>query len=261
MIERRAITINSLNGSPFPTNINFSLKNGVYSVYLIPVSVLEVMNFINQDSFLVFNVDHYEHNDGKPRSLAEVVSKHSIYQIKFDEETLVMDRKSVIRLLDEIAHYNFCLIDVEPQIEIDKVIEIIDFVDKWNETTIIDRVGSNIFLSSHDDCYLHIETSNENLALNLISSQIKILVSTVLNCSINDLKFNPKELAPQAEFSIMIPQNSVKTPERTTWKIYNATYRDFIYNPESIESTLELVYFEADKTIKIKKVRRRKASD
>ncbi len=92
--------------------------------------------------------------------------------------------------------------------------------DKWNEKTIIDELSANIFLSSHDGCCLYLETNDENLALELIGLQIKILVATISDCSINDLKLNSKDVIIKDEFSIVIPQNPIKTSDRITWKIF-----------------------------------------
>ena len=205
--ENRAINTNSLNGEPFPVNIDFSIKDGVYHIYSMPISVLEVMNLLPQKTFLIFSVDHYEFVGSETLSLSEVVSRHSSYLTKFDEQTLLMDKESIVRLLEEMPHYNLCLIDAEKEIEIDKVIQIIDLAEKFGETDITRETDTNVFISSHDDCYLHLETKNEKLALDLISLQIRILVSAVLNCSIDDLNFNPKELITEYEFSIMIPQS------------------------------------------------------
>src|SRR4051794_40008854 len=112
MSEKRAIDTNSLNGNAFPVNIDFSSKRGVWRVFFVPLSVLEVIDFISQETFLVFNVDHYNYVDLKTLSLEEVASNHSAYLKKFDDETLLMDKKSVTRLLREMPHYNFCLIDI-----------------------------------------------------------------------------------------------------------------------------------------------------
>lgn len=245
--------MNSLNGSDFPVGIEFSVQNGIYKVYLLPLSVLEVIDFIRRETFLVFNVDANEYDGIRPLTLAEIVSEYSSFIAEFDEETLLIDRKSVIELLNEISHYNFCLIDVEREIDIDQVIEIIDLSAQPFEITITDRVGANVFLSSHDDCYLYVETKDAHFALDLISLLIKTLVSTVSNIQPSDLKFNPKELTDHEKFSVIIPQNPVKTPAGTNWKIFDATFKDYIYNSETIKSDAELIYSETDQTIHIKK--------
>jgi hypothetical protein len=259
--ENRAININSLNGNPFPVNIELAKMNDIYRVYLTPISVLEILDLIPFNTFLVFNVDSNEYNGTEPITLKQLAAKYSSYLEAFDEETLLIDKKSLIQLLTEISHYNFYLIDAGTETKINKVIQVIDLADKWNEKTIINEVSANVFLSSHDDCYLYVETSGENLALELIGLQIKILVTTVTDVSINKLKFNPKDIIAEDEFSIMIPENPVITSERTAWRILEGTFKDFVYSKEMTESEFELVFDELNNAIKIEKVRSLSTSD
>ena len=259
--ENRAININSLNGNSFPVTIELAKLNEIYQIYLMPTSVLEILDLIPLNTFLVFNVDSNEYDGIKPVTLKQLADKHSCYLEAFDEETLLIDKKSLIQLLIEISHYNFCLIDAGTEMEIDKVIQVIDLSDKWNEKTIINELSANVFLSSHDDCYLYLETKNENLVLELIGLQIKILVATITDCGINELKFNAKEIMTKDEFSIVIPQNPTKTIERTIWKILEGTFKDFIYSKEMTESGFELVFDESNNVIKIEKVRNLSISD
>lgn len=86
-----------------------------------------------------------------------------------------MEKKQIAKVLEEVPHYNLCLIDATKEIGIDNVIQIIDLADKLNELTVIKETGSNFFLSSHDDCYFYFETNDKNLAFELISVQIKFL--------------------------------------------------------------------------------------
>lgn len=252
--ENRAININSLNGNPFPVTVEFGKVNKVYRIYLTPISILEIIDLIPLNTFLVFNVDANEYDGLKPVSLRQLAGKYSSYLEAFDEETLLINKESLIQLLNEISHYNFCLIDAGKETEIDKVIQVIDLANKWNEKTIINELPANVFLSSHDDCYLYLETNNENLALELIGLQIKILVATISTPSINELKLNSKDVIIKNEFSIVIPQNPIKTSERITWKIFEGTFKDFVYSKEMNESEFQIAYYESTDNIKIEKV-------
>jgi len=75
------------------------------------------------------------------------------------------------------------------------------------------------------------------------------------------LKLNPKDVIIKDEFSIVIPQNPIKTFERTTWKILDGTFKDFVYSKEMNESEFEIAYYESTKSIKIEKVRSLSTSD
>jgi hypothetical protein len=251
MSESRAVEINSLKARPFPITVDFSVKENFYCVFLTPMSVSEIIDLLPYNTFLIFNVDTYEFANSKALPLSDVVNKCSGYLTKFDEETLLMDKEQIVKFLDDVSHYNLCLIDAAEKIEIDKVIQIIDLADKLNELTVIEETKSNFFLSSHDDCYFYFETNDENLAYDLISLQIKTLVSTSLNQAINELQFDPGELLTKNEISIVIPQNPVKTVGKVFWKIFEGTFRDFVYREEKTESKQALVYYETNKEIKI----------
>jgi hypothetical protein len=259
--SERAININSLNGNDFPINIEFAKINEVYRIYLMPISVLEIIDLIPLNIFLVFKVDTNNFDGLKPTTLRTFAEKYSSFLTDFDEETLLMDKESIVQLLENISHYNFSLIDADREINIDEVIQIIDLSDKWNEKVVIDELSANVFLSSHDDCYLYLETNNENVALELIARQIKILIATITNCSLDELNFDPKELIFQNDFSIVIPQNPTINFNRNIWKIFDGTFKDFIYSKEMAESKYSLVYYETDNLIKIEKVRSDETSD
>lgn len=260
-ISERAININSLNGNSFPVNIEFTKINEFYRINLMPISVLETVDLIPFDTFLVFKVDANEFDGLKPITLKQFAERYSSFLTDFDEETLLMDKKSIIQLLNDISHYNFSLIDADREISVDKVIQIIDLSDKWDEKIVIDELSANIFLSSHDDCYLYLETKDEKFALELIARQIKILITTITDCSLDKLNFDPKELIFRDNFSIVIPQNPTTNFNRNIWKIFEGTFEDFIYSKEMTESGYNLVYYELEKNIKIEKVRSHKASD
>ena len=241
--------------------IEFAEKNGFYRINLIPISVLEIFELISLKTFLVFNVDANEYDGLKALSLTEMVDKYSAYLKKFDDETLLMDKENVIQLLDEIYHYNFCLIDVESEINVDKIIQIIDLADKWNEITVVEETSSNLFISSHDDCYSYIETTDKNLAFNLIALQIKTLATTISDCSVNEFNFDTSEIITESDFSIVIPQTPIKISEKVSWKILVGTFKDFVYSNKMPEYDKRLVLDKATNEIKLKKSEAIKTSD
>jgi len=255
MSKKRAIEVNSLSARPFPITVDFSVKENFYRVFLTPISVSEIMESLPYQFFLIFNVNSYEFDMSRELTLSEIVNERSSYLTKFDEETLTMEKKQVVKLLEEVSHYNFCLIDAVKEIEIDDVIQIIDLADKFSELTVIKETNSNFFLSSHDDCYLYFETNDKNLAFKLISLQIKILVSIFSNQPTYKLNFEPSELIIKDEVSIVIPQNPTETSEKVSWKIFEGTFKDFVYREEMPKSKFDLVYLKSNNEIKIEKVR------
>lgn len=255
MSKNRAIEINSLSARPFPITVDFSVKENFYRVFLTPISVSEIIELLPYQLLLIFNVNSYEFDISRELTLFEIVNERSSYLTKFDEETLLMEKKQVVKLLEEVSHYNFCLIDAVKEIGIDDVIQLIDLADKFNELTVIKETDSNFFLSSHDDCYFYFETNNKKLAFELVSLQIKILVSKFSNQQTDKLNFEPSELIIKDEFSIIIPQNPIETAEKVFWKIFEGTFKDFVYREEMPESKFNLVYSKLNNEIKIEKVR------
>lgn len=259
--ETKAININSLNGVSFPVSIEFNKTQDFFRIYLTPISILEIIDLIPQNSFLIFNVDANEYENLNSLTLKQLINKYSSYTKIFDEETILLNKENLIRLLNEISHYNFCLIDAQPEIELNEVIQIIDLADKWNEIIVIKETSANVFLSSHDDCYMYFETASGNLAFEIIGRQIKTLVTTVTDCPINKLIFDSKDIITQNNFSIVIPQNPVQINEFTIWKILEGTFKDFVYSKQMNESEFSLVYNRANNHIKLKKSEAERASD
>lgn len=237
MTSKNAIDINLLNGNQFPVTIEYSSKNGIYCVYLTPISVREVIRLLPEDTFLIFNVDTNESDGG---SLDNTCENYSSFLKVFDGETLLMTRQQVIELLNNVDHYNFHLISVREDIDIDSVIQIIDISDKWNVATVIDKTNSEIFISSHDDCYLYIETNDEKLAEQLVALQIEALVNTV-STSMSELKADIQELIATRPFSVVIPRTFKENSEEITWKILEGSFKNFVHG-ESLVPSGKLTY-------------------
>jgi hypothetical protein len=251
-MSKKAIEINSLNYHPFPINIDYSEIGGIYKVFLCPISVSEIIEILPFKSFLIFDVDHQEYGEEfKYISLAEIAEKYSTIIKDFDNETILMKKQDFIRLIDEINHYNLKLIDAQENIELEKVIQIIDLAEKLDESSITNETGQAFFLSSHDDCYLYFETKDKNLTLDLISLQIKTLVTTISDCSFEEMSFDPKELTEKEEFSIMISQSPTEERDKIIWKIYNSTFKEYVYESEKLQSDSNLIFDLITKEIRM----------
>lgn len=242
MTNSTAINVNSLNGNPFPVAIEYSQKEGVYCLYLTPISVGEIFDFLPGDIFLVFNVDSNEFDGTGSISLIDVCKNHSSFVKAFDNETLLMRKEQIISLLNHVGHYNFHLISAKEDMDLDSVIQVIDISDKWNDATVIDKTNSEIFISSHDDCYLYLETKDKELAEQLISLQIKTLVKTVSTKPMSDLTIKAQEFITINPLSIVIPRTLEEDNEHISWQILEGSFKNFVYG-EEMSPIGTLVYF------------------
>ncbi len=235
MIDSSAINTNSLNGNLFPVAIEYSQKQGVYCLYLTPISVGEIIDFLPGDIFLVFNVDSNEFDGSGSISLVDVCKNYSSFLKAFDNETLLMKKGQIIGFLNNVDHYNFHLISAKEDIDMDSVIQVIDISDKWNDAPIIDKTNSEIFISSHDDCYLYLETRDKKLAEQLISLQLKTLIKTVSMKAMSDLTDNMEELMRIDPLSIVIPRDLDEDNEHISWQILAGSFKNFVYGEEMSE--------------------------
>jgi hypothetical protein len=259
MLEDEALKVNSLNGDPFPVTIAYSENENLFRVYLTPLSVAEMADLLPETSFLVFNVDTNEFDESGSVTLSQAADRYSNFVKKFDDEILLMGKEQVIQLLLNVGHYNFNLIALEESIDVDKVLQVLDLAKRFGETTVVDKVGSQLYLNSHDDCYLYLETNDRTLAEKLISLQIRTLIGVYLAISPDELTFSSGDLIKNCPLSIVIPQVAEEKGGRVFWQILDGTFKDYVYGQNLRESGLKLVL--SGTGVQIEKVRSDESPD
>jgi len=192
-------------------------------------------------TFLLFNVDTNEFNESGMDTLSQIANRASSCIRKIDDEILLMSKEQIIDLLKIGSHYNFNLIEVEGSIDEEKVIRILDLSEKSREGTVVDKTDSEIYMNSHDDCYLYIETKDKTFAEQLISRQFETLVTTIVPIQVEQLNFDPREIMLRVPLSVVIPQIHHKEDRKIIWKILEGTFKDFVYEKELPDSGLRLV--------------------
>ena len=249
MSEYNAIEKNSLNGHPFPVSVEFSAKGDLFCVHSTPISVLEVIDLLPSRTYLLFNIDTNEYDELATVPLSRVANDCSSFIRKIDDEVLLMSQEQIIKLLNHVSHYNFNLIDVDESISDELVLRILELTDKVGDSTVIDKSDSEVYLNSHDDCYLYIETKDRTLAEQLILLQIKTLVTTIGNKTIAEVTFDPQEILLNDPLSLVIPQIPKEEPGKVTWNILEGTFKDFVYEKAMRDSGLRLVLAGTDLNI------------
>jgi hypothetical protein len=254
MPEDRAIDVNSLNGNPFPVIIEYSVKENSFSVHLAPLSVAEVADLLPAAYFLIFNVDTHDFDGSGIATLSKTEDNPSAFIKKFDEEILLMTKEQVISFVNSVGHYNFNLLAVEAGIDVEKILQVLELAEAgMSESTIIDKLDSELYLNSHDDCYLYVETNDKSLVERLVSLQIKTLVATHSKRSVSELRFDASELTGKGRLSVVIPPMIEFSEGRVSWKVLDGTFKDFVYGKEMPDIGLRLVL--AGVEIEIEKVR------
>jgi hypothetical protein len=183
-----AFTINLLGNSAFPFSAAFSQKENLHNLYIFPLQIESITDLIEkyvERYLVVFNVDHYwETKAGKWQSLVEVAQEQKLNFDIFDDETICFEKYELAKLLKDFSHYNFAFFDFEEKPDIDLVLEnYIIFDDQnWKEDSfLLNKVKkTSFFLSSHDDCYLNLETYNLNFLHDVFERNLQFYVSTYL---------------------------------------------------------------------------------
>ena len=154
-------------GGLFP--LGFDLREageGIWRADLHAQSVAEAAEIViehGEDRVCVFGVDHYlfEGPKGIPIPLKEVAIRQGVLPQALDEEVVLIRTTELPALLCNLGHYNLCLIDVAPDVDPDAALEsvIIALDDRPAEKCVLGSLPrSSLFLRSHDDCYLQVES-------------------------------------------------------------------------------------------------------
>lgn len=204
-----AFTINrlGLTGTFFPFSIKVSQKDNVSSIFVCAQRVVDLCDLLEKhasNNLVIFGVDQASQFDKftkKEISIEGLASNAKVPFSAIDSETIVLSKEYSLPLLSTFGHYNLSLFDI---------------VNDWNESQVISQVlayraydwrsqevvlpklpESRLFLSSHDDCYLTIESYSPDVSKDIFIRALQIYAGTVLATKIkfsSELSDFPQEL-------------------------------------------------------------------
>lgn len=185
-----AFTINVLAGKPFPFSAEIQQEDDLQQLSIYPISISDISDIIQKFSFefcVIFDVDHiWMKNDSRRMTLAEVAIEQKMQFQRYDEEIIYIRKKEFSKLsADYLSHYNWETFDCSDEPSSELILEnylICKDHDWKSESFLLNELKkAGFYLHSHDDCYLTLESSNEDFVSQIIQRNIQIYTTTILD--------------------------------------------------------------------------------
>jgi hypothetical protein len=185
-----AFTVNSLAGRPFPFSAEITQNGELRSLYIFPISIHNISDIVEQFSSnfcVIFDVDHYwTKNETEPMTLSDVAAEQKMQFKSYDKEIIYCEKKEFGKLTaDDFYQYNCETFDCATEPTGELIVEnyIICKDHDWKSGNfLLDKLkNATFYLSSHDDCYLLLETYTKEFIEKIIQRNFKIYATTVLS--------------------------------------------------------------------------------
>jgi hypothetical protein len=185
-----AFTVNSLAGSFFPLSAKVSQSGPVASLFVCAQCVVDLCDLIVQHAqenlvlFAVGQASQFDERTQEELSIAQLAAQAALPFTAIDTATILLKKVNLYPLLSTIAHYNLCLFDL---------------ADGWDEAQVIGQVlayrehdwrgaepllpkmpGSRLYLTSHDDCYLTVESYSPLVSRAILIRTLQIFAGAFL---------------------------------------------------------------------------------
>jgi hypothetical protein len=180
-----AFTINRLWTSAgeiiFPLTLSCrQVAGSIHQLDLSALRVLDMCDLLRQCPALV--VLDVEGDFGS--TLSQEATRRGIEQSAVDADTAIFAVDNLAALLGDLRHYDLTAFDLSAEFTMDDVIaSVIGYLDHR-----LDKEGSilrwldksRVFLHSHDDCYLHLESFDIHLLQAVFARTLSIFTGTAL---------------------------------------------------------------------------------
>ena len=205
--DQNAFTINRLAGSFFPFSFKTCQKERAHSLFVCAQSVVDVCALIERyalANLVVFCVEQssqFDPQTDQPVSLAGLAIHAKTGFSAIDSQTIILPKANLYPLLSTFSHCNLSLFDMGSDWNEDQVIrQVLACRERdWGRggTILSELPASQIFLDSHDDCYLSMETFHSELPGDVFARTLQIYTGTLLaevHASAPDIPEMPREL-------------------------------------------------------------------
>lgn len=189
---RNAFEMNKLGGMPFPFSIScFNLERDIWLMYLCPQRVRDICDLfhVNEVSqWAVFDVSHVNVCDAKTKRALLLNAVAAYYQIahhEIDPKFILMSTSGLCQLLQDFEHFDLTAFSIctdvisEDQL-IEQYFKLVDRPQGSKRGRLSELGDSNVYLHSHDDCYLHIEAQNLQFLKSIFRRALAIYIGTFL---------------------------------------------------------------------------------
>ena len=186
-----AFTINKFgfSGRCFPLGLSCCrMPLGVYSINYHTLRVMDICDLLRPYGTLaVLSVEGTSWSDSHHTlRLGEFVERTNIESNALDADLIVIPANNLRQLLSGIDHYNLSMFDV-PKDHPEKMILSNAEKEKaqesqglWDDELLAELSGAKIYLQSHDDCYLHLQSYDLEFPKDVFKRALQIYVGTVL---------------------------------------------------------------------------------
>jgi hypothetical protein len=225
--ETNAFTINRLGASFFPLSLNVSQKGTVTSAFFCAQSVLDTCDVIEKyalEHLILFNIEQssqFDEKELRPYTLEQVAASANIPCSAIDSESIVLAKNNLRPLLCTFSHNNLMAMDIGSQWNENEVIQYIITCREHNwsaDAFILPKLPSaRLFISSHDDCYLTIQTDKTILVQEIFTRMLQIYSGAIL-AENNGVEIDIADL-PQALLTSFWEENFGLTVLRQTTEI------------------------------------------
>jgi len=190
---RNAFEMNRLgmSGKPFPFSVScYNPEHNIWTMYLYPQRMRDICDLFETygvTQWAVFDVSHvylYDAKTSKPLSLSEVATDFNVMHQVIEPGFIVLSTEGFCQLLQEFEHFDLTAFGVltkpvsEDQL-IEQYLRLLDW-QRSERNRLSALSDSNIYLSSHDDCYLHVEAHNPEFLKSIFRRALASYVGTVL---------------------------------------------------------------------------------
>jgi hypothetical protein len=160
-------------------------------MYLCPQRVRDICDLFEAcavTQWAVFDVEHVyvcDAETNKPLPLSEVATDLQVVHQAIEPGFIVVSTEGFCQLLQGFEHFDLTAFSVltEPALEeslMEQYLRLLDRPQESERNVLPELPDSDIYLSSHDDCYLYVEAHNLQFLKSIFCRALTIYVGTVL---------------------------------------------------------------------------------
>jgi len=231
--ENYALEKNTLLHSAFPIMIKYN-ENSISTIDIAPLSITEISNILSiskNDFFLVFDMDQcycFHSDSGKPLTLNEIAFDNNVKFHSYDDDNICVAVNQLDKLFTDFDHYDITLLQSNNILDEISFVEIIDKVHQIRnkDEIILKYIESELYLHSHDDCYLHIEALNRDKLFLIIFRMLESLIKLHFIETIEkiEMEYQEIEILVRNNDNITILTEGITKNNAIVWPIYDQVY-------------------------------------
>jgi hypothetical protein len=224
-----AFSMNRHSGNFFPFCAAPKRWDNIYTFNIYPININDLIDLIKvyaQPIAVIFDVDHSRLSDDGEAflTLTEVASHFSIEHDSFGSDIVSVAKEKLDSLIPELEsynHYNLHLLDLAQIPSEEEMIEYyFAYYDHKLETPLLKQLNcATLYLDSHDDCYLYIETRELDFLKAILARAIQIYIGTII-CEEYQIDPDVEEL-PSELLEMLWPLDAAFTILREDTLIYH----------------------------------------